>query len=84
MSSLKNPNAPCLTCKHTKWSMECKDGSRAGKCTWRPTSPVAEPWSREHVTTTIMFVAERGGVFFREEDRLFRTCGAWEEKEAAE
>ena len=84
MSSLKNPNAPCLTCKHAKWSVECKDGSRAGKCTWRPTSPVAEPWSREHVTTTVLYAEENDVMFFREGDCAFRTCGAWEEKEKAE
>ena len=74
-------NAPCLTCKYAKKWRKYHDGKWSYQCAWVPTFPVAEPWNREYITTTVLYAEENDIMFFREDDRTFKTCGAWGEKE---
>ena len=77
-------NAPCLTCKYAKKWRRHPDGTWAYQCTWTPPFAVAETWNREHITTTVLYAEENDVMLFKEGNCAFRTCGAWEEKEAAE
>ena len=77
-------SAPCLTCKYAKKWRRYPDGTWAYRCTWTPPFPIAEPWNREHIPTTVMYAKEHDVMFFLEGDCTFRACGAWEGKEAAE
>ena len=76
-------NAPCPTCKYAKKAYQSHDGLWSFFCTWEPTFSVAETWTRK-TTPTVAYNNQLDCMFFRDDASMFKTCGAWEEKEAVE
>ena len=81
MTNKKSLHDICLRCKWVKANPWAPEGVESFLCAWTPPFPIAEPWSREHVSTTLCYSEEYDTMYFREDRRMFRTCGAWERKD---